>query len=126
MAITNNRMYNKFNRSNFIPKFENTIYGTLEFDLNNETWERYFNQKYSPIKHIVKKHEIHRPDLISLNRYGVEDYWWVVLKYNNIEDIYTDLNVAGALIYIPNINDINNYISNLKNNNKIDKGEYIE
>lgn len=35
---------------------------------------------------IVPRYE-YRPDLASLDAYGVVDYWWKILEVNNIKDI---------------------------------------
>lgn len=41
----------------------------------------------------------YRPDLVSYRAYGTPDYWWKILEFNNIADIY-DFK-AGLNIRIP-------------------------
>lgn len=30
----------------------------------------------------------YRPDLLSYKVYGIVDYWWKILEFNNIKDVY--------------------------------------
>jgi len=30
----------------------------------------------------------YRPDLLSYKVYGIVDYWWKIMEFNNIKDIY--------------------------------------
>jgi hypothetical protein len=48
----------------------------------------------------VRDNEAKRPDLISYRIYGKAMYGWLVLEYNNIVDIETEL-LAGAEIFLP-------------------------
>ena len=52
---------------------------------------------------IVSNQEL-RPDLLSYKIYGDTQYWWLLLKYNNILNI-NDL-YKGRKISYPSLNDI--------------------
>jgi hypothetical protein len=43
-----------------------------------------------------------RPDLISYDQYGNEEYAWLVLQYNNIVDLNEEL-TNGATIKLPSM-----------------------
>lgn len=45
-----------------------------------------------------------RPDLLSYRIYGDTQYWWLLLKYNNILDINELYN--GRIIRYPSLDDI--------------------
>lgn len=42
----------------------------------------------------------YRPDLVSSKAYGTPDFWWRIMEYNNIKDIF-DFK-AGLNIVLPN------------------------
>lgn len=41
----------------------------------------------------------YRPDLVSREAYGVVDFWWKIMEFNNIKDIFEFK--AGKVIRIP-------------------------
>jgi hypothetical protein len=59
-----------------------------------------------------------RPDLISYNIYGKTDYWWILLKFNNIIDIFEELK-GGFILKVPDRRDIQIFAN--KNSNRTDK-----
>jgi hypothetical protein len=42
----------------------------------------------------------YRPDLVSVKAYGTPDFWWRIMEYNNIKDIF-DFK-AGLNLVLPN------------------------
>lgn len=48
---------------------------------------------------VVKAGREYRPDLVSNEFYGTPDFWWKILEYNNIKDIF-DFK-AGINIVLP-------------------------
>jgi len=64
-------------------------------------WEiRKFQHMDDDIRIIIRKDEEKRPDLISHRVYGKAVYAWLVLQYNNIVDVETEL-TTGAEIFLP-------------------------
>lgn len=53
---------------------------------------------------IILNNQELRPDLLSYKIYGDTQYWWILLKYNNIIDL-NDL-YKGRVISYPSLNDI--------------------
>ena len=53
-----------------------------------ETYKKkpYKNSNKDIFMLLTPKYE-YRPDLVSLDVYGVVDYWWKVMEVNNIKDI---------------------------------------
>lgn len=48
------------------------------------------------------------PDLISYQEYGDEQYWWIILYVNKIQDPINEF-TAGTLIAIPDLSDIEEF-----------------
>lgn len=97
----------KYNRSNFY-KTE-VVDSLVEKDLlTNVTNIFDNNSEYSFYR--VKEEDLLRPDLISLKLFKTIAYWWIILKANNIEDVWHDL-YAGKILAIPPISDIEKYYS---------------
>ena len=97
-------MSSKYNRSNFIDTTNET--GTLQYDFLNNSFSKFkFSRKTSPYR--IAADDIN-PRMISLKVYGTYDYWWIILAYNNILDVYTEI-VPGNLIEIPDIRDIEDF-----------------
>jgi hypothetical protein len=46
----------------------------------------------------------YRPDLVSNNFYGVPDYWWLIMEYNGIYDIFDF--TSGKIIRLPPVTEI--------------------
>jgi len=62
----------------------------------------------------VKLHDLARPDRISYNIYKDQQYWWIILKYNNINDPFNDLFVTQTLLS-PNEYDIQEWFMKKRN-----------
>ena len=48
---------------------------------------------------VISKNYEFRPDLVSYEAYGVVDFWWKIMEFNNIKDIF-DFK-AGINLTIP-------------------------
>lgn len=92
-------------RTNFYNKV--TINGVEEYDhLDNNVSKLVLNY---PVQYYrVQETDLIRPDLISYKLYGTEEYWWLLMVINGIEDIFHDMEV-GQLLQIPNVYDIYNF-----------------
>ena len=98
-------MADKFSRSNFVNK--NDIDGNIENDLPFNSFNN-FKFKRPRIYYTVKQEDILRPDLISLKFYGTMSYWWIILKVNNIEDVFNDME-EGDVLQLPDPSDIDDF-----------------
>ena len=97
----------KYSRSRYFPK--NNIDGINENDLAFSGFSDYvFKDKFK--SYTVTQSDLQRPDLISGKIFQKPNYWWIVMKLNNICDIWNDLTV-GLTILIPSENDIQGLIT---------------
>lgn len=60
----------------------------------------------------VREVDVARPDLISYRCYGTTNYWWFLMEYNGICDIWNDI-FEDQILEIPSLNDIRTYIREL-------------
>jgi len=95
------------NRSDFMPNVD--VEGTLEKDFINSKWAL-FEIKRDITYYSIGEADIQRPDLLSWKIYGSMNYWWILLKYNNIGDVWNDLYVS-QVIKVPNEQDIIDFIA---------------
>jgi hypothetical protein len=95
----------KFNRTNFY-KTE-VVDSITEKDLLTNTTKVFDNQVEYGF-YSVTEQDLLRPDLIAFRFYGSVSYWWILMKANDIEDIWNDLYV-GKILVIPSFNDIDKY-----------------
>jgi len=116
------KLNNKYNRRNFVPTFYNEHYGVEELALSDSNWIRYFELKYPTTTYQITNGEVQRPDLLSFKIYYRADYWWVLLKFNNIMDPFTELNTPGMVLEVPDIKDIQDYYMNVKNRRRVAGG----
>lgn len=100
----------RLDRTNFYNKFD--VNGVKESDLVYNNWGL-FELKRPIVFCQISRSFIGRPDLISYRYFGVIDYWWIILKINNIDDPWNDL-VLGNQIMIPDANDIEDWILAIK------------
>jgi hypothetical protein len=72
-------------------------------ELNRVTFTTYKRQKQTTSTSdkfmVVGKGSEYRPDLVSNQFFGVPDFWWQIMEYNQIYDIF-DFK-AGITIRIP-------------------------
>jgi hypothetical protein len=95
----------KYNRSNYFSKI--TIDGDVELDLSEGHFQLFTLTR--EVRHYqVSKYESMRPDIVSEAIYGTVDHWWVLLKFNDIVDIFTEFK-EGFIIKVPNVVDIQNF-----------------
>jgi hypothetical protein len=96
----------KFNRTKRFKK--NFINGILEPDLvtNNISNFKFSRQKNY---YTLTYSDLARPDIISLKLYGIMGYWWLLMKINNIENVWEDLQV-GDVILVPDKKDMDDFI----------------
>ena len=116
------KMNNKYNRSNFIPKFIDKENAIEEYALSDSNWDRYFQTKYPTTSYTLQLSDLQRPDLISFNVYKKADYWWVIMKFNNIIDPFTELSEPGLVFNIPDVKDIQDFYMNVKNKRRVAGG----
>jgi uncharacterized protein YprB with RNaseH-like and TPR domain len=105
----------KYDRTNFLDKV--TINGRNEYDLLDCHFD--LLQIVRPLYlYECTFDDIGRPDRISRNIYkGDQQYWWIVLKYNNICDVYNEIYVTKRL-YAPNEKDIQDWFLKVNRINK--------
>jgi len=59
------------------------------------------NPAYSTKYYVISPGTEYRPDLVSYKVYGVPDFWWRIMEYNNIKDVF-DFK-AGRNLVLPNV-----------------------
>ena len=59
--------------------------------------------------HEITQDERGAPDLISLNAYGSDEYWWIILAYNGIGSY--KLLVEGTTLKIPDLASVINVVN---------------
>lgn len=102
----------RYNRSNFYPKV--IVDGKTEFnkticEFGNSFYNRYFQIKRTMDNYTVKQQDLQRPELISFKIYGTIDYWWLLMKYNNIYDVWNDM-YEGQVLSVPNKLDYDDFV----------------
>lgn len=103
------RAITRFNRDLFLDTVE---VPEAEKDLLTNIVEE-SNGEY-PV-YVVTEFDIGRPDLISRKIYGTDSYWWYLMKFNGIDDVWNDL-YRGMRLKYPSVGEMNLYVSN--NNDK--------
>ena len=94
----------KFSRSRYLPT--NVIDSINECDLPYSGFHEYeFKDPFT--FYTIKETDIQRPDLLSVRLFQKPNYWWILMKLNNIEDIWNDLEV-GLVLSVPSDDDIQN------------------
>lgn len=102
----------RYNRSNFYPKVVIKNASNAEVTINefgNSYYDQYFEIKRELSVYTIKQEDLQRPDLISYKLYGTDQYWWILMKYNQISDPWNDI-VEGNIIYVPDSLDINDFV----------------
>ena len=90
------------NRLNFYQV--ETIEGVPELDYLSNNLSK-FSMIYPISYYVVHQDDLLRPDLISYKIYGTVKFWWLIMFINNIENIFSDLEL-GLTLQIPNVLDI--------------------
>ncbi len=84
-------------------QYSRYVQGGLTDRYNNRLgwWERrIMKRRDDDYNIIVAVEEAGRPDIISNQVYGQDKYAWLVLQYNNIVDIATEL-IPGKKLVLP-------------------------
>ena len=104
----------KSSRSNFYNR--NQINGIQENDL---VFNKFKDFKFSTSQKFyeVTEADIARPDLMSYKLYNKVNYWWILLKFNGIQDPWNDLEV-GQILNVPAQNDIEEFVLKSRKNNR--------
>lgn len=95
----------KFNRTNFYNA--EIVDSFQERDLITNTTDIFDNQAEYKF-YTVTEADLLRPDLISFKLYGSIVYWWVLMKANDIEDVWNDLYI-GRVLSVPPFSDIEKF-----------------
>ena len=103
-------MIDKYNRINFMDIVD--VEGKSEIDMVSNKFND-LEIKEPMFFYTIKSDDLKRPDLISIKFYGQQNYWWIIAKFNNIEDCFNDL-YEGQILTIPSKNDIQRFYSLLK------------
>lgn len=80
-------MFQKYNRTNFIEVVE--VDGIKERDLLLSNWEMFIPKRGIRYTYLDLA-EVARPDILSVKLYGRSDWWWIIAKYNQIDDWWND------------------------------------
>lgn len=104
---------NRFNRSEFYPTVVTN--GIAEKDMLQNKFRKYvFKNPFTT--YTLRYADYMRPDLISLNIYGTQEYWWIILRCNpELEDIWNDFGYSDKSVMVnassidPSINSSNDY-----------------
>lgn len=100
----------KLNRAKY---YKDLTFGTnIEKDLLTQKFNS-FKWSDSFIEYRLNDTDVLRPELMAYKFYNNIHYWWVILKLNNIDDVWNDLHV-NTLIKIPSINDVERLFKHLK------------
>ena len=102
----------RYTMSNYYPTV--MVNGTSEKDLLTNYFAQVFQIKRDVSFYTLKTQDIYRPDLLSLKLYGDPALWWILFKYNNIDDVWNDL-TEGMVIYVPAYADIEDFVSSAQN-----------
>jgi hypothetical protein len=109
----------KFIRTNMYTK--QITNGIDELDISNNIMDLFKVTK--PLRYYqVGRYEDQRPDLICDNIYGNTDYWWILVQFNDIVDVFTELK-EGMVLKVPSVKDINEFIN--KARRSVDKKQNL-
>ena len=96
---------NKYKRTNFYK--QETVNNILENDLVNNYWN--LLQIKRPLQFVtLNRQHLQRPDLLSYQIYGDTSYWWIISKFNQIDDWWADVEI-GATISVPDKRDLDDF-----------------
>lgn len=101
----------KYNRTNFL-KQDTTDSGIVEWDLLLSNWDLFKTNRQMSFD-MIKYGDVQRPDVLSYRIYGDSSYWWILCKFNQIDDLWNDLYVGMDLL-VPDIQDIVDFYKNVR------------
>lgn len=91
------------NRDNFLKVDEETE--DIDF-LSNQLFREYWED--TGIRAIVSASDVARPDTLSRRIFGSDGPWWMILKYNGIDDPWNEL-WPGQILKVPNQDTMQSY-----------------
>jgi hypothetical protein len=98
-------LLNKYKRTNFMPTVDGGMF--LEKDIVSNNWDLFETKR--PITFVTfTRQDLQRPDNFAIRVYGTSDFWWILAKYNLIDDWWNDV-VVGNTIAVPDRQDINDF-----------------
>lgn len=98
-------MADKFARTNFFK--QNVVGGIVENDLPFNDWNN-FKFKRPRRYYTLQQQDVLRPEYLAYKFYGKQGYWWIIMKLNNIDDVYNEM-VTGKSIQLPSEKDIEEF-----------------
>ena len=105
----------KYNRTNFYNQMQvksDDSNDISEIDLVN-SYFYLFKTTVTPRRYQIDRYTECRPDKISSYVYNDTTFWWIIMKYNDIMDVFTEL-PTGMILSIPDMYDIQNWYSAVK------------
>jgi hypothetical protein len=93
--------------------------GVLQYDLGSFDADGYDFGKENFL--VVRDNEACRPDLISMRAYGTMNYWWFIMWYNGITDIWNDLrrdSDDALILKYPDIDVVRDFLISVKKNDE--------
>ena len=111
----NKQMGQKYDRSNFFLEINHKMNdgrNVKEYDLG-ASYFRLFKAINPTRPFQLTKYDANRPDRVSMEVYGVMDYWWIILKFNNIADVFYEFQ-EGDIIQIPDVQDIKVFLKTVQ------------
>lgn len=95
----------KYNRTNFLNKV--AINGKMEYDLSECHFDLLKITRPTYVYECTYD-DVGRPDRISRRIYRDQQYWWIILKYNNILDAYNEI-YPSKILYAPHEHDLQDW-----------------
>lgn len=101
---------NLFNSTNFTTSTSRYLNSQLYYygddkKITYGTYKRRIVQEFENDKFFeITKPLNYRPDLVSNKFYGIPDYWWKIMEYNLMSDVYEFR--QGTVIRLPNFTGI--------------------
>lgn len=100
IEYNNNVSINRFTTASSRYRKSNLIYYTDNKYITFTTYKKQENQSTENLRYMVITSNFeYRPDLVSHAVYGASDFWWRIMEFNNIKDIF-DFK-AGLNLTIP-------------------------
>jgi hypothetical protein len=95
----------KLNRTNFL-ETASASYGKEKVLTSNDFMKYKFIYPMSYYR--ISNDDVGRPDIISLKLYKSIDFWWMLMKYNEVDDVWNEL-YPGLTLKVPDVRDFNMY-----------------
>ena len=97
----------KLDRSNFLESVSSD-FGLEKNLITNSILE--FQPSRPEKLYKIQQIDVGRPDLISYRFYRSTNYWWFLMKYNGIDDVFNEMYI-NMPIRIPAETDIVNFLN---------------